>query len=42
MITHDTNEKKSRIPRTTFAVVPVSPKKERIEGWPGRFSVVTG
>ena len=42
MITHETNEKKSRIPRTTLAVGPISVKKERREGCPGRFSEVTG
>ena len=42
MITQETKEKSRRIPRTTLAVVPVSPKKDRIEGLPGRFSEVTG
>ena len=42
MITQETKEKSRRIPRTTLAVAPVSAKKERMEGWPGRFSEVTG
>ncbi len=42
MIAHETNEKSSRMPRTTLAVVPVSQKKERMEVCPGRFSVDTG
>ncbi len=42
MITQETKEKNRSTPRTTLAVVPVSPKKDRIEGFPGRFSVVTG
>src|SRR5450432_266292 len=43
MITHETSEKKSRIPRTTFAVGPVSRKKTRRESPPaGRFSARTG
>jgi hypothetical protein len=32
MMTQETNEKKSKMARTTFAVFPVSEKKERREG----------
>jgi len=42
MMIQDTNENKRRIPRTTRAVVPVSPKAERMEVWLGRFSEFTG
>jgi hypothetical protein len=42
MITHETNEKKSRTPRTTLAVGPVSRNRERMEGCPERLSEVTG
>ena len=42
MITQETKEKNRRIPRTTLPVGPISVKKERREGCPGRFSEVTG
>jgi hypothetical protein len=42
MITQETREKISRIPRTILAVGPVSLKKERMFWVSGRLSVRTG
>ena len=42
IMTQLTNENRSRIARTTRSAMPASLKKEKIEGWPGRFSEVTG